>query len=123
VNAPFQNPLVEEPTEIEVTDPTHPLYGRRFSLAAIRRPRPTAGHVLVTYGDRMLLRLPIDATNLASRPRPMGTKLSQAAVSEFVALGMQDELTWAFGSNTSGTACPQTSNRKLSTSCARSCRR
>jgi hypothetical protein len=47
----------------------------------------------------------------------MGTKLNQEAVSEFVALGMQDELAWAFGSNTSGEACPQISTRKFSTTC------
>jgi hypothetical protein len=49
----------------------------------------------------------------------MGTKLNQEAVSEFVALGMQDELAWTFGPNTSGEACPQTAKRKFSTTCAR----
>jgi hypothetical protein len=99
-------------SEVEVTDPTHPLYGRRFGLAAIRRPRPTAGHVLVTYGEGMLLRLPIEATNLASVPCASVTKLTRDAVSELVALGTQDELSWAFGQKTSGEAYPQTFKKK-----------
>jgi hypothetical protein len=112
VNAPFQNPEVEEISEIEVTDPRHPLYGRRFSLAAIHRPRPTAGHVLVAYGDGMLLRLPIKATNLASAQGILVTKLTLEGLQEAIALARQDELSWAFGQRRSGAACPQTCKQK-----------
>ncbi len=102
-------------SEVEVTDPTHPLYGRRFSLAAIHRPRPTAGHVLVTYGEGMLLRLPIEATNLASMPQASVTKLTYEAVRELVAVAAQDELSWAFKQKTSGEGCRQPSKKKFST--------
>lgn len=35
VKRPINNPLLEEVTEVEVTDPTHPLFGRRFPLLSV----------------------------------------------------------------------------------------
>jgi hypothetical protein len=32
---------------VEVTDPTHPLYGRRFAVLAISHPPQRPGHVVV----------------------------------------------------------------------------
>jgi Family of unknown function (DUF5372) len=70
-----------------VTDPTHPLYGRRFQVLSISRPPQGPGHVVVTYRDFMRLRIPVPATDLAfdnlSAPR---TTLTRAAVLELLAL-------------------------------------
>src|SRR5215831_13315313 len=47
VNTPLNNPrpLAEDDvTDIEVTDPTHPLFGRRFPILSARPQAPTATH-------------------------------------------------------------------------------
>ena len=72
--------------EIEVTDPRHPLFGRRFPLHSRSAPSSGAGHVFVGYRRTMILRLPVDATSLAlPRPAPQ-TKLTFEAVTELVTL-------------------------------------
>ena len=63
-NTPFNNPPTES-EEVEVTDPVHPLYGRRFSILSVSHPPQHAGHVVVAYRDFMRLRLPLLATSLA----------------------------------------------------------
>jgi hypothetical protein len=76
-----------EPTEVEVTDPAHPLYGRRFAVHSISRPTYGPGHVLVLYREHMHLRIPLPATDLASSPRPSHpTKLTADAIRQFLAL-------------------------------------
>jgi hypothetical protein len=116
VNTPFQNPDLAEPSEVEVTDPRHPLYGRRFCVAAVRRPSQMAEHVLVTYTEGILLRLPIQVTDWVSKAPEPGTKLNRAAIEELVALGTQDELRWAFNQEQSGPVwepnCKQKSGRR-----------
>jgi hypothetical protein len=86
VGTPFQNPA--EGGVIEVTDPTHPLFGRRFAL--VSGPGPNAsggGHVLVAFRNHILLRLPSAATSLASRPSGgMASKLTIEAMRELVTL-------------------------------------
>src|SRR6478735_4951479 len=52
------------PDEVEVTDPAHPLHGRRFRLLSASRTVQTAGHVRVEYRPGILLMLPIPATSL-----------------------------------------------------------
>src|SRR5262249_11676553 len=64
-DAPFQNPAAD-PEEIEVTDPTHPLYGRRFPVLSISHPPQRLGHVVVAYRGFMRLRLPVQATRLSA---------------------------------------------------------
>ena len=59
------------PDEVEVTDPAHPLHGRRFRLLSASRTVQTAGHVRVEYRPGILLMLPIQATSLRpAAPRP-----------------------------------------------------
>ena len=72
---------------IEVTDPAHPLFGRRFPLLRLCRSAHGAGFVEVRYRDTFRLRIPLDATDRATTP-PTGTrtKLTPAAVQEFIAL-------------------------------------
>jgi hypothetical protein len=46
-----------------VTDPTHPLYGRRFQVLSISHPPQGPGHVVVAYRDSLRLRIPVPATD------------------------------------------------------------
>jgi hypothetical protein len=50
------------------------------------------GFVLVRYQDDLRLRIPLAATNLVGKdtPAPLGTKLSPAALNEFLALVQED---------------------------------
>lgn len=74
-----------------MTDPRHPLYGRRFPLLSVSQPPLGDGHAFVRYRDVMVLRLPVAATTLAlSRPAP-ATVLTYDAVVALVTLAEQDE--------------------------------
>jgi hypothetical protein len=75
---------------VEVTDPTHPLYGRRFAVVSISHPPQRPGHVVVAYRDFMRLRLPILATDLAPGHAPaLRTRLTRAALRELLALAKE----------------------------------
>jgi hypothetical protein len=94
LNTPINNPPVDDPTEVEVTDPTHPLFGRRFALLSTR-PRPhSVGYIFVAYRDTMVLRLPHVATSLVATPPESEsmTKLTLHAVTELMALAEQCEV-------------------------------
>jgi hypothetical protein len=72
---------------VEVTDPTHPLYGRRFPVVSISHPPHRPGHVVVAYRDYMRLRLPVPATDLAPGHAPaLRTTLTRAALHELLDL-------------------------------------
>jgi Family of unknown function (DUF5372) len=94
LNTPVNNPPLDDPTEVEVTDPTHPLFGRRFTLLSTR-PRPhSVGYIFVAYRDAMVLRIPEAVTDLVSPPpesAPM-TKLTSHALTELVSLAEQCEV-------------------------------
>jgi hypothetical protein len=74
-----------------VTDPAHPLYGRKFEI--VSAARSPDGHVLVRYRDGIVLRVPRAATSLLTlgRDAPDG-KLSRSAVEEFLSLVKEYEL-------------------------------
>jgi len=111
VDAPFQNPAEGSVVEVEVTDPGHPLFGRRFPLVSVSRPSASdGGHVLVAYQDRMLLKLPVAATSLAPwLPRGVPSKLTVEAMLELIALMTEDsgEVPCLSGLNASGRASPR----------------
>ena len=94
LHTPVNNPLVDDPTEVEVTDPTHPLFGRRFALLS-PRPRPhSLGYIFVAYRNTMLRRLPYAVTSLdagppESEPR---TQLTSHAVTELMSFAEQGEV-------------------------------
>jgi hypothetical protein len=94
LHTPVHNPPGDDPTEVEVTDPAHPRFGRRVVLLSTR-PRPhSVGYLFVAYRDTMLLRLPHVATSLvaappASEPR---TKLTSHAVIELMSFAEQCEV-------------------------------
>lgn len=115
LNTPFNNPPKEAVTEIEVTDPMHPLFGRRFPVLSVGSARSGAGYVLVTYHEHITLRIPRAATNLAPpRPGPQ-TKLTLEALTELISLAEQCEVLCPLIRPTSGANCPQNSNSKSST--------
>ena len=76
-----------ESEQIEVTDPTHPLFGRKFVLASRRGPpQERSACVLVVYRDSILIKLPLGATNLRSGDAPAArTKLDAEAVRQLLA--------------------------------------
>jgi hypothetical protein len=72
---------------VEVTDPTHPLFGRRFRVVSISHPPHRPGHVTVAYREGMHLRIPVPATNLAlGNAAPPRSKLTRAALLDLLSL-------------------------------------
>jgi hypothetical protein len=91
VNAPFENPTQTEPTEIEVTDPCHPLYGRRFPVFSIGLSARSVGFVVAIYRDPMRIRIPISATNLTPTAQVPTSKLTLTSVTDLITLAEQCE--------------------------------
>jgi hypothetical protein len=92
LNTLFKNPDEKDATEIEVIDPTHPLFGRRFPLISVSSPLHGPGNVLVSYREYMVLRLPVTSTTLASSRPVNSTKLTYAAVKEFLTIAEDCEV-------------------------------
>ena len=70
-----------------MTDPTHPLYGRRFAVVSVSHPPQQPGHVVVAYRDYMRLRLPVQATDLVPENDTfLRTTFTGAALCELLAL-------------------------------------
>ena len=119
----FQSGTGEVESEIEVTDPTHPLFGRRFSVLSISSPPQGLGHVFVVYQAHITLCIPLSATNLTP-PRPTGqTKLTLSAVTDLISLVEQREVLCQLHQQMSGSECLQNSKLKSPTTSRRSFRR
>jgi hypothetical protein len=92
-----------------VTDPTHPLFGRRFQVLSLTHPPGRAGHVLVAYRHGTRLRIPVPATDLApdapSRPR---TRLTRAALPDLLSLVRECDGLCPEPPNASGAGSPTT---------------
>jgi hypothetical protein len=123
LDTPFQNPESEEVTTIEITDPAHPLFGRRFEVLSISAPLNSPGHVFVRYHEKMALRIPIIATNLAATRGLIRTKLTSQAIEQFISLAHQCEVLCQPNHKTSGSDSPRNSNDKPSRTSRRSSRR
>src|SRR3954470_7874011 len=102
LDAPFQNREASLPGDIEGTDRTHPLFGRRFALAVRVRVRRADGVVLVIYHATMLLRIPLPATTLWPVRRAVATKLTPEAMVELIARAGESEDACASTRATSG---------------------
>jgi hypothetical protein len=89
VNTPLNHREREAPVEeVEITDPTHPLFGRRFPILSVYDSPGSVGHVLVSYRGHMHIRIELRATDLTPFPRaaPPATKLTSQAVIELAQL-------------------------------------
>ena len=83
LDTPLNNPFENSPTEIEVVDPAHPLYGRRFPLVSLSHSPRGLPQALVTYQRDILVRIPVSATNLSPAPQLLfKTKISFDAACE-----------------------------------------
>ena len=117
LDTPFNNTSHQEQPEplreIEVTDPAHPLCGRRFPLISIHSALHSPGYVLARYRRDILLRIPLPATNL-SPPHPRtDLKLTSHALTELMLLaGQWEVLVCPTDRKTSGADSPQNSKRK-----------
>src|SRR2546421_11112623 len=74
--------------QLQVTDPTHALFGRTFSIVARQgRAHERSACVLVCYRDSILIKLPLAATNLRSVAAPVArTKPEAEAVPQLLAV-------------------------------------
>src|SRR3989304_8994516 len=91
LNTPFHNPIEEPQTQVEVIDPTHALFGRKFPLISFSQ-QPGAQYALVRYRESMALRIPLRATNLAAAQPKVPTKLSLSAVRELLSVAEAGEV-------------------------------
>jgi hypothetical protein len=94
---------------IEVTDPTHPLYGRRFQVLSISHPPQRPGHFVVAYRGSLRLRIPVLATDRtpdnAARSR---TKFTRDTLLELLALLKEYQAACADHPGLSGAISPMT---------------
>jgi hypothetical protein len=123
LNTLFKNPDTIEATEIDVTDPRHPLFGRRFPLISMHSSSHGSSQVLVGYRETLVLRIPLATTTLASSQPLVPTKLTREAVEELVLLAGECETLCPLIPPPSGGSCLQTSNMPSSTTFRRSSRR
>lgn len=114
INALFQNPDEQnEIREVEVTDPTHPLFGRCFPVKSISNPARGIGYVFVSYRKHMTLRIPYSATNLAElKVTQMQSKLSEQALIELLSIAKQCEVLCPTNQKKSGSASAHKQKRK-----------
>ena len=90
-----------------MTDPAHPLFGRRFTVISVSHPPQRPGHVVVAYRDFMRLRLPVQTTNLASANAVLlRTTFTRAALRELLALLKECEGSCPCDPKTSGGDSP-----------------
>ena len=76
---------------IEVTDPTHPLFGRRFTVLSICKSAHGLGSVLVAYREAIQLRISLPATSLNFTPAArVRTKLTKEAIHQIISLVKED---------------------------------
>ena len=125
LNTPVNNPSVDDLAEVEVTDPRHPLYGRRFALLSTR-PRPhSVGYIFVAYRDTMVLRISQAATSLVTPPpeSPPLTKLTSHAITELISFAEQCEVLCPATQPNSGTDSPPRGKRVSAPTSRRSSRR
>lgn len=80
------------PDEIEVTDPFHPLYGRRFKVHSLTGGAVETARVYVECRDGIRLLVLRCSTNLSLLdPAGPRSKLTAVAVKEFLALVQEYE--------------------------------
>jgi len=98
--------------EVTVTDPFHPLAGRRFRVASrpLSMPGRLGEFVMVFYRPGVLLRIPAAAlgeTNTGQR-----TKLTGEAISELMSIAQSSDAWPPSTPSSSGKASPKRCGRK-----------
>jgi hypothetical protein len=94
---------------IEVTDPTHPLFGRSFQVLLMSHPPQRPGHVVVAYRGSLRLRIPVVATNRTPDNTERGrTKFTRDILLELLALLKEYRAPCADHPGPSGTISPTT---------------
>src|SRR5262245_47720338 len=72
---------------VEVTDPTHPLFGRRFAVLRLCQRPHGGGLVEVLYHQHLRLHIPLSSTDRATGPALHSrTKLTLEAIQRLLAL-------------------------------------
>ncbi|MCB1803748.1 MAG: hypothetical protein KDJ99_00915, partial [Candidatus Competibacteraceae bacterium] len=122
LNAPFQDPALEPPQEIEVTDPTHPLFGQRFTVLSMATTPASAGNIIVSYHNSMRLRIPRTSTSLMGTRQTTGVKLTLAAVTELVTLA-NEHFPCLLHPKSFGSGCRRRASKPSSTNSRPSSRR
>ncbi len=123
VDTPGKDTAPSAPLEVEVTDPTHPLFGRRFPLIATSTTLTGPGYAWVVYRDDVQLRLPLAPTDLGTPTPRVPAKFTPAAITELLALAGRSEGPCRPPPATSGVACPASSGAPSPTSSPPSSRR
>jgi hypothetical protein len=106
-----------DPELIEVTELTHPLFGRRFQLVSRHDAAGNTAHnapsLLVIYRDSIFIRLPLAATNLSSAIGTSArTKFDAEAVEQLLAFVKECEQPCPADPKPSGRRCPNRSGGK-----------
>ena len=116
--------------EVEVVDPCHPLYGRRYRLISIGNESTTRGackesFARVHYRFGLTLLLPLGVTNLERKglPRAAPTKLSLDALQDLIALAEESGGTCPSNLEGSGAVCRKRSGKRSPKISAESCGR
>jgi hypothetical protein len=123
LNTPFKKEEWEEVSLVEITDPSHPLFGRRFPVVFVGAPFNPSPHVFVTYRENIVLRIPVSATNLVPPRAAPHAKFTLQALDDLILLAKQCEVLCMSHHETSGDDYPQGSNNKLLRISRRSSRR
>ena len=77
---------------MEVTDPTHPLFQRKFRLLSVSRGNCGTVHVTVRYRGDISIRLPAHFTSLSTLAKTtIRSKLTADAVRELLAFVKENE--------------------------------
>jgi hypothetical protein len=101
---------------ITVTDPEHPLYGRRFTVLPAAPHSDARGYVHVAHRDGTVLPLVAAATSLHPLPRDVvRTKLTLEAIHDLLRLAAEGEHACPSAPARSGQACPLTGAASSST--------
>src|SRR5690348_784033 len=83
--------LYDQPEQITITDPAHPLFRQEFVLVEVRGSVMNGYAVVVHHGD-ISLRVPVRATSLCpASPCPSTSKLSLQAIRDLLRLTIHGE--------------------------------
>jgi hypothetical protein len=116
--------------EVEVVDPRHPLYGRRYRLISIGKEITTRGackesFARVHYRFGLTLLLPLGVTDLERNGLPCAapTKLSLDALQDLMAVAEESGGTCPSNLERSGAVCRKRSGKRSQKISAKSCGR